>query len=198
VDWHNAQSVETRIKRLSKEIEEIDKYVYRSHEGEDRVVYAGMLEHKRDDMVRSTVLQVHTSIEDLLTKLLLYCIMDVTEIGQKSRLRTKRAAAIEELISSAGGIGFDRKLTLAVGVGLISAETRSKLRELNRLRNKCSHNWILNALVKRGRRPDQKKMPLLSFRNKDLHKVPVLKEFLSEYSGIYLRLYARWVAGCHV
>ena len=66
MDWRNPRSVEATITRLTREIAEIDKFFYRSNENEDRVLYAGMLERKRDDMVRSAVLQMHTAIEDLL------------------------------------------------------------------------------------------------------------------------------------
>ncbi len=61
------------------------------------------------------------------------------------------------------------------------------------MRNKCSHNWILNQPVRRGKRPKQLKPPLLYFRGKDLHKVTALKEFIAEFGVVYLRLYAKWV-----
>jgi len=61
------------------------------------------------------------------------------------------------------------------------------------MRNKCSHNWILNAVIRRGKRPRQLKPPLLQFRGKDLHKVAVLKELIAEFSTVYLKLYAKWV-----
>jgi hypothetical protein len=64
--WDNPKTVEAAIKRLTREIEEIDNFFYKVNENDDRVSYAGMLERKRDDMVRSTVLQMHTAIEDLL------------------------------------------------------------------------------------------------------------------------------------
>jgi hypothetical protein len=90
-------------------------------------------------------------------------------------------------------LGFDTKLNFAVGLGLISPTGRKQLMELNTMRNKCSHNWILNRAVRRGKRPKQLKPPLLHFRGQDLHKVAVLKEFISEFTVVYLRLYAKWV-----
>jgi hypothetical protein len=59
-------SVEIKIKRLTKEIEEIDAFFYKGNEEDDRSLYVGMLERKRDDIVRSAVLQMHTAIENLL------------------------------------------------------------------------------------------------------------------------------------
>ena len=64
--WENPERVEAAIRRLTSEIEEIDSFFYKHDEKGDRVRYVGMLERKRDDMIRSAVLQLHTSIEDLL------------------------------------------------------------------------------------------------------------------------------------
>jgi hypothetical protein len=61
------------------------------------------------------------------------------------------------------------------------------------MRNKCSHNWLLNQVVRRGKRPKQLKPLLLTWRNQDLHKVAVLRQFYSEFSVVYLRLYGKWV-----
>ena len=54
--WSNPQAVETKIRRLTREIAKIDDVFYNVNETKDRVLYAGMLERKRDDMVRSAVL----------------------------------------------------------------------------------------------------------------------------------------------
>jgi len=51
----NPRSTEAKIARLTREIAEIDEFFYKV---KDRLPYAGMLERKRDDMVRSTVLQL--------------------------------------------------------------------------------------------------------------------------------------------
>ncbi len=53
----NPKRVEQAIKRLNKEIDEIGAAIYAS--GEERpVLVAAMLERKRDDIVRSAVLQL--------------------------------------------------------------------------------------------------------------------------------------------
>jgi hypothetical protein len=65
--------------------------------------------------------------------------------------------------------------------------------ELNTLRNKCSHNWLLKAPVRRGKRPKQKKPPLLLYRGRDLHNVDVLEEFLAEYDPIYYKLFGKYI-----
>lgn len=97
-------------------------------------------------------------------------------------------------MSGAGSLGFDMKLNLAISIGLINAKTREKLRELNTLRNKCGHNWVLKATVRRGKQPKQKKPPLLHFRGRDLHSVSVLNDFIGEYGVIYAKQFAKYVS----
>jgi hypothetical protein len=72
------------------------------------------------------------------------------------------------------------KLNLAVSIGVMSATTQEQLTELNTLRNKCSHNWLLRVPVRRGRRPRQQKPPLLQYHGRDLHEVAVLEQFVDE------------------
>ena len=187
----NPKRIERTIKRLHKEIAEIDAASY-SGDSEPMLV-AAMLERKRDDMVRSAVLQVHTKIEDLLTRLMLYCALGVTDKKLMHRLSSEKGKAFRRMLYDRESLGFDTKMNFAVGLGLITAAGRKQLMELNTMRNKCSHNWVLNKAVRRGKRPAQLKPPLLQFRGKDLHKVPVIKDFISEFEVVYLRLYAKWV-----
>lgn len=85
------------------------------------------------------------------------------------------------------------QVNLAVALGMLSTRTQARLVELNTLRNRCSHNWLLKAPVRRGRRPKQKKTPLLRYRNCDLHRVDVLEEFLAEYGPMYAVLFERYL-----
>jgi hypothetical protein len=190
--WQNPERVQKTIKRLRKEIAEIDAAIYPTDEG-DLAIMAGMLERKRDDVVRSTVLQLHTAIEDLLTQVILYAALGITDMRLKHRLSRERGKAFRRMLYDRDSLGFDMKLNFAVGLGLIPPRLRKQLMELNTIRNKCSHNWVLAQRVRRGRRPAQLKLPLLNFRGKDLHKVDAIKEFIGEYGLVYLHLYARLV-----
>src|SRR5262249_37019928 len=147
-----------------------------------------LLEHKRDDLVRAAVLQIHTAIEDLLTQIILYCALGITKEEYKNRLRSDKARALRRMLY--GGY-------FAVGLGLIGEPLRKKLMELNNGMNKCSHNWMLKTVMRRGKHPKQKKPPLLFFRDRNLHAVSVLKDFWDEYSVIYLRLYLVWSSSRH-
>jgi hypothetical protein len=187
----NPKRVQQAVKRLSQEIAEIDAEIYPSYEDDREFI----LERKRDDIVRSTVLQLHTSIEDLLTQLILYAALGITEPKLRHRLSSEKAKAFRRMLYDRESLGFDMKLNFAVGLGLLTPAARKQLMELNTLRNRCSHNWVLNRPVRRGKRPAQLKPPLLHFRGKDLHKVPVIKDFISEFSHVRLSLYSRWVLG---
>jgi len=87
---------------------------------------------------------------------------------------------------------FDMKLNFAVALRLINGPTQKKIAELNRLRNKCSHNWLLKVPVRRGRRPKQKKLPLLLYKGRDLHRVEALEDFTKEY-GLLVRLFSKYL-----
>lgn len=189
--WDNPKRIEAAIKRLTCEIEEIDSYFYKPNENDDRHLYAGMLERKRDDIVRSAVLQIHTAIEDLLDEHITFTITGGT---RRRRVRGHSARALRTILIGPGSIGFDRKLALALALRIINQKTRDRLQILNTWRNKCSHTWVLKVPVRHGKRPAQKKPPLLLYEGRDLHTVAALKDFIDEYGGgIYLKLYIKYL-----
>ena len=110
--WENPKRVEAAVKRLTREIDEIDAYFYGTNEKDDRVLYAGILERKRDDMVRSVVLQIHTAIEDLLDQHIAFALTGAT---LRRPARSHSARALRSILIGGAGIGFDRKIALAHG-----------------------------------------------------------------------------------
>ncbi len=187
----NPKRVEAAIRRLKREIEEIDAYFYLSDENRDRVLYAGMLARKRDDLVRSAVIQIHTAIEDLLDQHITFAITGRTDRRPR---RSQSGRALRSILVGDGSIGFDRKVALAVALRVITPNTRDRLQVLNTLRNKCGHNWLLKVPIRYGKKPAQKKPPLLLYNGRDLHTVPALKEFVGEFGGgIYLKLFRRYL-----
>ena len=153
-----------------------------------------MLERKRDDMIRSAVLQMHTAIEDLLNAHIICRILNAKPENWKSKIHSKSGRALYKMLFGAQSIGFDMKLNFAVALGLLNAKTKERLAALNTLRNKCSHNWLLKAPVRHGKRPKQKKPPLLLYQGRDLHNVAVLKDFAAEYGPIYAKLFAKYLS----
>jgi hypothetical protein len=193
MNWKNPRSVEATITRLTREIAKIDEVFYMVNETDDRVLYAGMLERKRDDVVRAAVLQMHTAIEDLLNSQIICRILNVKPEDRARKMRSKSAQALRSMLVGPRSLGFEMKLNFAVVLGIVRTGTKDRLTELNTLRNKCSHNWLLKAPVRRGKRPKQKKSPLLLYRGRDLHNVDVLAEFLAEYGPIYYKLFGRYL-----
>jgi hypothetical protein len=183
-------SLEAKIGRLTREIREIDEFFYGRSEDSKRDLYADMLERKRDDVVRSLVLQMHTAIEDLLTAWITCGVLGI-RIEEEKQARTKSARALRRMLRGHGSLGFDMKLNFAVALRLINSPTQKKLAELNQLRNKCSHNWLLKVPVRQGKRPKQKKPPLVIYKGRDLHGVKALEAFAGEYGQLYLRLFSK-------
>jgi hypothetical protein len=190
---NNSRSTEAKISRLTREIAQIDEFFYKSDENEDRLQYASMLERKRDDMVRSAVLQMHTAIEDLLNSLIVCSVLNAKPERRKSKMCSGRGKGLRRMLFGAGSLGFDMKLNLAIGERLMTLRTKERLMELNTLRNKCSHNWLLKMPVRYGKRPKQKKPPLLLYKGQDLHNVTVLKDFGAEYGSIYCKMFLKYL-----
>jgi hypothetical protein len=141
--WENPVRVERAIKKLTRELEEIDDFFYGYEKAGDRVLYLGQLERKRDDVIRSGVLQIHTAIEDLMTEMLFSWILGAEHRKSGRKRRTKRGHALSEMLSGRRSLGFYMKLNFAVVVGIITPKIQTKLLTLNTLRNSCSHNWLL-------------------------------------------------------
>lgn len=192
MNWKTPRAVETRIKRLTREIAKIDDVFYNVNETKDRVLYAGMLERKRDDIIRSAVLQMHTAIEDLLNSCIICRALNVKPEDRARRMRSKTAKALLNMLTGPRGIGFEMKLNFAFVLGLLNSKTKDRLIELNTLRNRCSHNWLLKAPLRRGKSARQKKPPLLRYDGRDLHNVDVLADFASEYGVIYCKLFLKY------
>ncbi len=189
--WENPKRVEAAIKRLSHEIEQMDALFYPADKNK-RCLHAGMLERKRDDLVRGFVIQIHTAIEDILDQLITFAVTGSTRAHRP--LRSQSARALRGLLTGGESIGFHRKLSLALALRIITKNTKDRLHVLNNLRNKCSHNWVLKIPVRYGKRPAQKKPPLLTYEGHDLHTMGALKAFVEEYgAGIYLKLYIKYL-----
>lgn len=185
------RSIQARVRRLTREISEIDDFFYGGIAGDSNRLF--MLERKRDDVVRSAVLQLHTAVEDLLTSWITCRVLGVRPIDGR-RARGRAAQALRRVMSGGGAIGFETKLGLAVALGLIRRRTESRLVQLNRLRNKCSHNWLLKAHVRRGVQPANRKPPLLEYAGRDLHAVDAIREFAGEFGLLYAKMFARYMA----
>jgi uncharacterized protein with von Willebrand factor type A (vWA) domain len=183
-----------KIKRLEHEIEAIDKAFYLFEQNGAPDQHASMLERKRDDMIRAAVLQMHTSIEDVLNQRIMCHVLGVPAHKRMQLMPTHSGKALRKLLMSAEGLGFDQKLDLAAALRIISDKRRKRLGILNTLRNKCSHFWLLKAPVRKGRRPRQQKPPLLQYNGRDLHQVATFKDLLGEYGPLYAKMFVEYIS----
>src|SRR5882762_1424402 len=121
-----ARTIERKIRRLTKEIAAIEQFFYALEEKDDRAQYAGMLERKRDDVVRGIVLQIHTAIEDILNTAIVCRVLDVAARNRMEKIRSKRGLALRHMLHGAGSLGFDMKLNFAVALGLMTSATKKQ------------------------------------------------------------------------
>jgi hypothetical protein len=180
----NPKSAERVIARLSREIADIEDFFYHSERNSDRSLYASMLERKRDDIIRSAVVQLHTATENVLDT-----AIERAVLGTRTTPRRKGVAfdAMCRLLRGGRGLGFDRKLDLALAVRVLDQKSVSKLRALNGVRNKCSHNWVL---AWEGRRKGgTTRPPFLNYSGADVYSLNGFKRLLDDISPLYLRLF---------
>jgi hypothetical protein len=185
-----AKALERKISRLTGEISAITDFFYYHGADKDRPGRAAMLERRRDDIVRAAVLQLHTAIEDVLDELLTCRVLGVSQQEIVPTRRRKSAAALRKLLRD---LGFFAKVRLARALDLISSRRNKELDVLNELRNRCSHNWLLNTPRRLGRKPADKKPPLLSYRDQNLHTVETFKAFTREYSRVYVQMWIQYL-----
>lgn len=184
--------LERKIVRLSEEIAEIESTIYTDADG-DAYNQHFLFQQKRNHAIRGVVLELQLAIEDLLNvwldSFLLQCKPSVR--NKVARRKPKLARTIEQLLEGSGALSFERKLDLAEGTGLIRRSEHTKLRELYRVRNKCSHHWLLDIPVRKRIQRNQPKRRLLDYQNRNLFQIEVLKDFVREYGSMYYKLWLR-------
>jgi hypothetical protein len=121
-------------------------------------------------------------------------MLEVPAYGRMKLMRTRRGEALRKLLKTAGGLGFEQKLELAVALKIVSDKRRKRLAILNTLRNRCSHFWLLKVPLRKGRRPRQQKPPLLQYEGRDLHKTATFRDFLGEYGPLYARMFVDYIS----
>lgn len=185
------QRLQTDIRRLRKEIQEIESTIY----GPTGDLYDQrfLLQLKRNHAIRGVVLELHLAIEDLLNGWLKSHFLAVSPrlLHGSSRNKSKIARTVDELLEGGGALGFEKKLNLLRAIGLIRKSVYDKLVELNRVRNKCSHNWELDAVIRKKAKKRVPKRRLLEYRGRNLFDIAVLKDFASEYGSMYYRLFMK-------
>jgi len=186
------QTIQRKIRKILKEVERIHSF---AHPLNDKDLEANLFNAKslREDAVRMTVLQMSLGIESVLDGLFARIFIGYEPGDQKGHKRYvgKRAKELQELLEG-GRFGFESKLKLARVLGLVTKSQQNRLDALRALRNKCAHSWMLDVIRKRGRRPRPTKR-VLEFEGRNLFDLRVLESFMQFYSGIYLRLFGKYL-----
>jgi hypothetical protein len=172
------------IKRIRADIARIDGSFFNSkNNNPEQMLFE--LRMKRGQLLRSIILELHLSIENILS----------AAIGQKllaGRLIASPAGhALRDLLEDERSIGFHQKLTLARALDLVTTSQFKDLLELNSVRNRCSHNWLLDRVTRRKIKRAKPKKPLLRYRGTNLYKTDAFLEFASHFTKIYLKLWLR-------
>jgi hypothetical protein len=186
------QSLQRKIKNIAREIEGIESTLY-STADKDRENQYFSLQQKRNHAVRGIVLELQLAIEDLLNLWLksffLHC--KPRYLQRVARKNPVLAQALDQLLAGSGSLSFEKKLELVEGTRLIRKTTRKRLSELYSIRNKCSHNWLLDMPVRKKIQRNQPKRRLVEYRNRNLFEIPVLTDFVEEYGSMYYKLFMK-------
>lgn len=183
------------LKRLEKELEEIQaKHFY----GDEDLAYSDfdfyylkyILKQRKDALIRSLVLRDCLFIEDLLThKIKSHLLKNNPRIKSRKKylVRSTKSTSLrylDLLLEGDLSIGLRKKIDLARGMGLIDRGTYEQILEINKVRNKCAHNFDLEGVVRRYRKRKGKKPYILTYKNKNLYDKQSLKQFMDDCSKV--------------
>jgi len=173
-----------KAERLRAEIEELQDSLFNINEKDPYLRHLN-LKSLRDEVLRSFVISLHLAMEDLLHAILFDFLAK-----QNRRLTKKETIRIVNDMRSAELIHWCGRLKL------ISPLQYSNLLELNRIRNTCAHQWILDwvqikRVGPRGRRK-QIKIAVVRYKDQNLFSHNIFaEEFYPVYSRLYLKLLFR-------
>lgn len=187
-------SSNNKITKLEKEVEELESAIYDAKNEKDLDTKYFLLQQRRDLAIRGAVLDIHLAIEDILSVAIKnYLLANNPQIQKKpAYTNSKHKHDIEDFLNGSRAISFNDKLSLLKSAGLIRANVCNELAKLNTIRNKCSHNWQLNKVIRRKVKRNKKKRPLLEYNGKNLYKKQIFYEFLNKYGPIYYKLWLKF------
>jgi|SRR5579872_992215 len=170
-----------KSERLRGEIEELVGPLYGTNAKDSKLRYENLRTY-RAEVQRSFVLSMHLAIEDLLRALLF------DFLAKRNRRLSKK-----ELVKTVDGMRSAELIHWCGRLRLITPKWYELLLELNRIRNACAHNWLLDVpKYKRpaGGQPQKRiRLPVVTYQGKNLLDRDVLLHgFCPTYGRIYVRL----------
>jgi hypothetical protein len=179
-----SQAKKRLIANLTADIARIEKQFFLD-EDEDLDQRYFALKRKREHLLRSIILELHLSIEDIITG----AIGDALLQGRP--IRSRIGQTIRDLLQDEHPLGFRHKLMLARSLNLISQGEFTDLTDLNTIRNRCSHTWSLDKITRRKIKPSRPKKPLLRYKGKNLYETNAFIDFVHHFGTRYLQLWMR-------
>lgn len=143
------------------------------------------LQRKREHLLRSMILELHLATEDIITGAVGNALL------RGRPIRSPVGQTIRDLLQDERSLGFLHKVMLARTLGIVTLAQFNDLIELNTVRNRCSHNWQLNRLIRRKLKPTKPKRPLLRWRGRNLYETDAFLDFIGYFTRHYLRLWLR-------
>jgi hypothetical protein len=142
-----------KITKITADIARVEKSFFQSEDPDLDQRYFE-LKRKRQHLLRSIVLELHLSIEDLIT------VAVGNALLRGRPIRSPAGQTIRDLLQDDRPLGFRHKLMLAGSLNLVTRAEFADLAELNTIRNRCSHTWSLDKITRRKLKPSKPKRPL--------------------------------------
>ena len=172
---------ERKEKRLQAEIEKLIANLYNTNARDSRLRYENLKTY-RIEIIRGFIVYAHLAMEDLLRDFVVDFIKHQT-----------RLFPIRKVKNMVEGMRSAEVIEWCARLNLVAKKQYEFIKELNKVRNSCAHNWLLD--IPRYKKVASKKMkkwiktPVVRFNNKNLFNEKVFRnEFLPLYSKIYLKL----------
>ena len=173
-----------KISKIAADIARIEKRFFLTDDADLDQRYFE-LKRKRNHLLRSIVLELHLSIEDIITSAVGNALL------RGRPIRSPIGQTIRDLLQDDRPLGFRHKLMLARSLNLITPAEFTELAELNTVRNRCSHTWSLNKMNRRRIKPSKPKRPVLRWRGTNLYQTAAFMDFVNHFTGRYLKLWLR-------
>lgn len=177
-DAINQAAILRRIDKVEIGIEKLSGDLYGLNNNDPQVRLHNLNTY-RVEVIRGFVLYLQLSIENLLKELLVYRLKAETRV-----LNVKQIKHFVEDMRSRDIVGWSGRLNV------VTKSQYNGIVELNRVRNSCAHNWLLELPQYRKDKCGKRvKIHVVRFNGKNLLNEDVFRdEFMPVYSKIYLRL----------
>jgi len=150
-----------RIARLRAEIDDLVAWLHNTQSSESRLVYENLKTYKVEIM-RDFVLYMQLAIDELLRSIL----FDFIRRQNRGLTKEKELVRVVKEMRAAEVVHWCGRLRL------VKPRQYERLRDLNRIRNKCAHEWVLDIprfrIVGRGNGRRRLREHVVLFENSNL------------------------------